>query len=99
MRWLVDEACGEEVGESPPCREQRLLQGVLGVLDGPEHAVAVGVQLRAVPLGQGPEGGLIASPCGGQQLVLRHVDQLARGVDDAREEAVFRYCKSHAGRE
>ena len=58
-----------------PCQagEQRVLQGVLGVLQGPEHPVAVHLQLAAVRLGQLPERVAVAGPrprsqVGGQRI-------------------------------
>ena len=44
---------------APPGPEERLLHGVLGVLERPEHPVAVDVQLTAVALGQVRERALV----------------------------------------
>jgi len=43
------------VGQVPPRRDQRFLQCVLGVLDGPEHPVAVHLELAAVTRDRGIE--------------------------------------------
>jgi hypothetical protein len=44
-----------ETGEALPCGQHRVLQSVLGVLQRPEHPVAVHPQLTPVRLGQLPE--------------------------------------------
>ena len=41
-------------GDPTPRAQQRLLDRVLGVVDGAEHPVAVGVQLAAVGLDERP---------------------------------------------
>ena len=41
--------------EPSPRGQQRVLDGVLGILQGPEHSIAVHLELAAVRLGQLPE--------------------------------------------
>ena len=55
-----------------PGAQQRVLHGVLGVVDRAEHAVAVGVEQAAVGLDEPGEGVLVAPAGGVEQLALRH---------------------------
>jgi hypothetical protein len=50
----------QEAGEPTPRSEQRLLEGVLGVLNRAKHPVAVGVELPSMPRHQQLEGRLVA---------------------------------------
>jgi hypothetical protein len=54
-----------------PGAQQRLLEGVVGVVHRPEHPVAVRVQLGAVGRHQPPEGGPVAAAGRLQQRPLR----------------------------
>ena len=47
-----------------PGAEEGVLEGVLCVVERPEHPVAVDQQLAAVPLGESGEGGLVTRPNG-----------------------------------
>ena len=49
-----------EAAQAPPCREQRLLHDVLGILQGPKKSVAVQMKLSSVRLDQLAECGLVA---------------------------------------
>ncbi len=51
-----------EPGEALPGGEQRVLEGVLGVLDRSEHPVAVHLELSTVRLGQLSERGAVPGP-------------------------------------
>ena len=51
-----------------PRPQQRVLQRVLGVLDGAEHPVAVRVQLAAMRLDEAPVGGFVVGECGRAHL-------------------------------
>ena len=53
-------AAALELGQSAPGANQRFLERVLGVLDGAQHPVAVGVELGAVGLDQAAIGVLVA---------------------------------------
>jgi hypothetical protein len=68
----ADRSARLEPGQAPPRREQRVLHGVVGVLERAEHPVAVHVQLAAVRSGQLREGVLIARASAVQQSVIRH---------------------------
>jgi len=57
-----------EPGQAPPGGQQRVLHGVLGVLDGAEHPVAVHQQLPPVRLGQLAERVTVADPGPRHQL-------------------------------
>ena len=48
--------------EALPGGQQRVLQGILGVLEGPEHSVAMHLQLSEVRLGQLPERVAVPGP-------------------------------------
>src|SRR5262249_46050356 len=63
-------AAALEPAQPAPGPQERFLQRVLGVLDGAEHAVAVGVQLAAQRLHQPPVGGLVARLGGPDQRAL-----------------------------
>ena len=52
-----------EPAKALPGRQHRVLQGVLGVLQGPEHPVAVHLQLPAVRLGQLTKCVAVPGPC------------------------------------
>ncbi len=59
-----------ELRQAAPGPQHRLLQGVLGIVDRAEQAVAVGVELAAVGVGELPEGPFVASARGLEQLPL-----------------------------
>jgi hypothetical protein len=61
-------------GQAAPGRDQRLLNGVLRVLDRAEHPVAVHLQLGAMPADQTLEGRFVAAARAGQQPLLRRLD-------------------------
>ena len=61
-----------EPSEALPGGQHRLLQGVLGVLEGSEHPVAVHLELPTVRLGQLSERVAVACPRPGQQLGCHH---------------------------
>ncbi len=62
-----------EARDGAPGAQQRVLHGVLGVVDGAEHAIAVGVEEAAVGFDEPGEGVLVAPAGGVEQLALRHV--------------------------
>jgi hypothetical protein len=73
----ADRASLLEASESPPRAQQRLLQRVVGVVEGAEHAVAVRVQGAAMRQYELAVGALVASARTLQQLRLavRQVDR------------------------
>ena len=73
-----------ERAEALPGGEQRVLEGVLGVLEGTEHPVAVHLELPAVRLGQLPERVAVPGPRPGQiRSVVTHVHPIL-GIDTGR---------------
>ena len=58
--------------EALPGGQQRVLQGVLGVLEGPEHPVAVHVKLSTVRLGHLPERVTVPDPRPRHQVRCHH---------------------------
>ena len=60
-----------EALEALPRRQQRLLEGVLGILETSQHPVAMHVKLTAVGLGQLLERDGVPGPCPRNELV-RH---------------------------
>ena len=58
----ADRGASLEPAEALPGGQQRVLQGVLGVLEGAEHPVAVHLQLPAVRLGQLAERVAVPGP-------------------------------------
>jgi hypothetical protein len=65
-------AAALEPGQPPPGPQQGVLEGVLGVVNRAEHAVAVGVELGSVGLDQEAVGVLVApaSPLEQRALLL-----------------------------
>src|SRR5262249_60650380 len=61
-----------EPGEAVPSSQQRVLRGVLGVLEGSQHPVAVHLALSAVRLDQLSERVAVPRPCPGQQVGCHH---------------------------
>jgi hypothetical protein len=61
---------GLEAVAPPPRAQERLLHRVLGLLEGPEHPVAVHVQLAPVALHQRRERRLVAGGGGRDDLVV-----------------------------
>jgi hypothetical protein len=61
-----------EPRQAAPRAQQRVLEGVLGVVDRRRHAIAVGVERGVVRLDEPPKGILVARACGVHQLALRH---------------------------
>ena len=61
-----------EPAEALPGGQQRVLQGVLGILEGSEHPVAVHLELSAVRLGQLPERVAVAGPRPRDQVGCHH---------------------------
>ena len=59
-----------EAAQSAPSAEQGVLECVLRVVDRPEHPVAMCMELRSVRLDEAPEGLLVASASGLEQLAL-----------------------------
>ena len=57
-------AAALEAVEPAPRTQQRVLQRVLGVLDGAEHPVAVRLQLAAMRLDEAPVGRFVVGECG-----------------------------------
>jgi hypothetical protein len=55
-----------------PGAQQRVLQGILGVVDRAEHPVAVRAEPAAVRADELAEGGLVAGARGGEQVLLAH---------------------------
>ena len=47
--------------ERPPRAKQRLLERVVGVVHGAEHAVAMGMELRALALHERPKRALVVT--------------------------------------
>ncbi len=68
-----------ELLQATPCREQGLLQQVLGVLRGPDDPVDVQLQLTPVGVGQPAKRVLVAGARAGEGL-LAHGRILARGL-------------------
>ena len=68
----ADRGAPLEPAEALPGGQQRVLQGVLGVLEGAEHPVAVHLQLPAVRLGQLPERLAVPGPRPGDQVGCHH---------------------------
>ena len=64
----ADRGASLEPSEALPGGQQRLLQGVLGVLERAEHPVAVHLQLSTVGLGQLAERVAVAGPRPGDQV-------------------------------
>ena len=64
----ADRGAPLEVSQALPGGQQRLLQGVLGVLQGSEHPVAVRLQLSAVRFGQLAECVAVSGPRPGDQV-------------------------------
>src|SRR6185437_1937292 len=63
-----------EARQTPPGPQQRVLQGVLGVVNGAEHAIAVGVQRAAVGLDEAAIGLLVAAAGGVEEVALERAD-------------------------
>lgn len=59
-------AAAFEFRESAPRPQQSVLQGVVGIVAGAEHAIAVGVQLPAQRSDQPRERGVVSVPGSGQ---------------------------------
>ena len=68
----ADRGAPLEPSEALPSGQQRVLQGVLGVLEGSEHPVAVHLQLSAVRLGQLPERLAVPGPRPADQVGCHH---------------------------
>ena len=68
---LRSEARSSKPIEAAPSREQRLLHGVLGILQRAEDSVAVQLQLPPVGRDQVPEGDVVAG-AGAAERVLAH---------------------------
>ena len=66
-------------GRPAPGAQQGVLQGVLGVVDRAEHAVAVGVQRAAVGLDEAPVGVLVAAAGGIEEVALERGDGCGGG--------------------
>jgi hypothetical protein len=64
----ADRRPGLEPGDVVPGGQERLLDGVLGVLGRAEDAVAVRLQFTPVPLDQLGEGIRVAGLCPGDQI-------------------------------
>jgi hypothetical protein len=64
-------AAALEAVERLPGAQHRVLQGILGVVGGAEHPVAVRLQLAAVGLDEPLVGALVAVAGGAQQPTLR----------------------------
>jgi hypothetical protein len=73
---------------APPGAEERLLDGVLRVVERGQHAVAVDVQLAPVTLGERGEGGLVALDRRAHRDV-GHAQRSARGFSAPRS------CSTH----
>ena len=71
----ADERAAVERLARPPRPQERLLDGVLGLVERGEHPVAVDVELAPVSLGEGRERGLPTGECG-------------RGLDRSRSDLV-----------
>ena len=56
-----------------PCTEQRVLDGVLGILERPEHPVGVHLELAAMALGQRRERGAVTVRRGGDEALVQSV--------------------------
>lgn len=61
---------------------ERVLEGVLGVVCGAEHAIAVGVQLAAQGLHEAGEGGVVSGACPRQTGLLVVLRQRLGGLRD-----------------
>jgi hypothetical protein len=72
----ADRAAALEPRQRPPRPQQRLLERVLGVVDGAEHAVAVRVQLRLARLDEPAVGVLVALARAIEQRDLAHRNAL-----------------------
>jgi hypothetical protein len=69
----VERGAPLEPGQALPGGQQRVLQGVLGVGEGPEHPVAVHLQLPVVRLGQLPERLAVPGPRSRDQVGCHHL--------------------------
>ena len=68
----ADRGASLESSEALPGGQQRVLEGVLGVLQGTEHPVAVHLQLSTVRLGQLAERLAVPGPCPADQVGGHH---------------------------
>ena len=91
-----------EVVPAPPRAQQRLLHQVLGLVEGPEHPVAVDVQLAPVLLGPGGELGFRGHaehhPGTRPQVALTMPEVIAPARSEARKAAVSAISSSSGGR-
>ncbi len=60
----AERAATFEAADPAPGAKHRLLKGVLGIVEGAEHPVAVSDQLAAVALDERRECSLVTGPCG-----------------------------------
>ena len=77
-------SCGPRTCQRAPGAQHRLLEGVLGVVDRADHAVAVGVKLALVGLDQPREGRLVAA-AGRLEQLSSWIAALVEGVAIARQ--------------
>ena len=74
MQPQPQRAAALEARERAPGAQQHVLHRVVGVVDGAEHAVAVGVQLAPARGDERLEGVLVAGARGGEQLLLLELE-------------------------